>query len=117
MVANSLPGEVRAVGRPAVEFAKDALVRLVRPLLLVVLGNLQVEQQGQGDALPEVEPVAVEGALTIEEGAEITLNERKYQVDRGVITFLEERRIFPSFDLQLSTTASKYDVTDRKSVV
>lgn len=50
------------------------------------------------------------GRLTIEEGAEITLNERKYQVDRGEITFVEERRIYPSFDLQLSTTAGSYDV-------
>jgi outer membrane protein assembly factor BamA len=51
------------------------------------------------------------GQLTLLEGGEIRLNERRYEVDRGIITFLDERRIFPSFDLQLSTTAGNYDVT------
>jgi outer membrane protein assembly factor BamA/autotransporter translocation and assembly factor TamB len=51
------------------------------------------------------------GQMTLVEGGEIRLNERRYEVDRGIITFVEERRIFPSFDLQLSTNASNYDIT------
>jgi outer membrane protein assembly factor BamA/autotransporter translocation and assembly factor TamB len=51
------------------------------------------------------------GQVTLVEGGEIRLNERRYEVDRGVITFVDERRVFPSFDLQLSTTAGNYDIT------
>jgi len=50
------------------------------------------------------------GNLNVLEGGEITLNERRYTVERGTVTFLEERRIVPSFDLRLSTTAGHYDV-------
>ncbi len=50
------------------------------------------------------------GTLTVLEGGEITLNEHRYEVERGAITFLEERRIVPSFDLRLNTTAGNYDV-------
>ena len=50
------------------------------------------------------------GTLTVLEGGEITLNEHRYEVERGTITFLEERRIVPSFDLRLNTTAGNYDV-------
>jgi outer membrane protein assembly factor BamA len=51
------------------------------------------------------------GQVTLLEGGEIRLNERRYEVDRGIITFVDERRIFPSFDLELHTTASNYDIT------
>jgi outer membrane protein assembly factor BamA len=51
------------------------------------------------------------GRVTLLEGAQVTLNEREYEVERGVITFLEDRRIAPSFDLVLRTSASRYDIT------
>jgi outer membrane protein assembly factor BamA/autotransporter translocation and assembly factor TamB len=51
------------------------------------------------------------GQLTLLEGGEIRLNERRYEIDRGTITFVDDRRIVPSFDLQLSTTANNYDIT------
>ena len=51
------------------------------------------------------------GTMTMLEGGEIMLNERRYQVERAAITFLEERRIVPSFDLRLYTDAGNYDVT------
>ncbi|MBA3270256.1 MAG: translocation/assembly module TamB domain-containing protein, partial [Acidobacteria bacterium] len=51
------------------------------------------------------------GRLTVLEGGEITLNERRYEVERGVITFIGERRILPSFDLLLNTSARNYDIT------
>jgi outer membrane protein assembly complex protein YaeT len=51
------------------------------------------------------------GRLTLSDESEITLNERRYQVERGVITFIGERRIVPTFDLLLNTTAGNYDIT------
>jgi hypothetical protein len=50
------------------------------------------------------------GRLTIGEGGELRLNARRYEVERGVITFLDDRRIVPSIDLVLNTKASNYDV-------
>jgi len=51
------------------------------------------------------------GTLTLSEGSEILLNERRYHVERGIITFTDERRILPTFDLRLNATVSDYDVT------
>jgi outer membrane protein assembly factor BamA/autotransporter translocation and assembly factor TamB len=51
------------------------------------------------------------GQMTLLPGGEIRLNERRYEVDRGVITFVDDRRIFPSFDLALNTSAGNYDIT------
>jgi len=51
------------------------------------------------------------GQLTLAEGGEIRLNERRYEVERGIVQFVDDRRIFPMFDLQLSTDASNYDIT------
>jgi outer membrane protein assembly complex protein YaeT len=50
------------------------------------------------------------GRLTVLEQSEITLNERRYEVERGDITFLAERRILPSFDLLLHTSVRNYDI-------
>ena len=47
------------------------------------------------------------GRLTVSDEGEITLNERRYEVERGDITFVGERRIEPSFDLLLNTTAAQ----------
>ncbi|MFN0105353.1 MAG: translocation/assembly module TamB domain-containing protein [Bryobacteraceae bacterium] len=51
------------------------------------------------------------GRVTIDEGGSLNLNERKYLVDRGVLTFTDENRIDPSFDIVARTQASGYDVT------
>src|SRR5262249_52453892 len=50
------------------------------------------------------------GRLTLMEGGQVTLNARLYEVERGVITFVDQRRIVPSVDLLLNTRASNYDV-------
>jgi len=50
------------------------------------------------------------GRMTLAPGSEITLNARRYEVERGIITFVDERRIVPSIDLLLNTEASNYDV-------
>ena len=51
------------------------------------------------------------GQIEVREGGEIRLNERSYETERGIIRFLDERRIVPTFDLLLNTTANNYDVT------
>ncbi len=51
------------------------------------------------------------GRVTLLEGSEITLNERRYEAERGVISFVDERRIQPSVDLLLNTSARNYDIT------
>jgi outer membrane protein assembly complex protein YaeT len=50
------------------------------------------------------------GRLTLAEGGQVTLNARRYEVERGIITFVDDRRIVPSIDLVLNTKASNYDV-------
>jgi outer membrane protein assembly complex protein YaeT len=51
------------------------------------------------------------GELKLLEGSEIRLNERRYETERGNIAFSDERRIVPSVDLLLKTTAGSYDIT------
>ena len=51
------------------------------------------------------------GRLEVLEGGLITLNERTFELERGQVTFIEERRIFPSFDLVMNTQANSYDIT------
>ncbi|MFN7985644.1 MAG: translocation/assembly module TamB domain-containing protein [Vicinamibacterales bacterium] len=55
--------------------------------------------------------VGLSGRLDLAEGSVITLTEHQYEVERGAITFVGERRIQPVFDLQLTTTASNYNIT------
>ena len=50
------------------------------------------------------------GRIRIAEGGQLTLNARRYEVERGIITFVDDRRIVPSVDLMLNTKASNYDV-------
>jgi autotransporter translocation and assembly factor TamB len=51
------------------------------------------------------------GRVDLEEGSELILNERRYEVERGIVTFIDERRIQPSLDLLLKTTARDYDIS------
>jgi outer membrane protein assembly factor BamA/autotransporter translocation and assembly factor TamB len=61
--------------------------------------------------LGTVYETGMSGQLQLEEGSVLTLNERQYHVQRGVIDFIDDRRIVPSFDFQLATTARHYDIT------
>ncbi|MCC6390471.1 MAG: translocation/assembly module TamB domain-containing protein, partial [Bryobacterales bacterium] len=51
------------------------------------------------------------GRITIDEGGQLMLNERKYSVERGVITFTNEQRIEPSLDILARTQLKDYDVS------
>ena len=55
------------------------------------------------------------GRLMIEEGSQITLQERHYQVSRGIVTFTSERRIEPNLDIEATTAVPNFDVTLRVS--
>jgi len=57
------------------------------------------------------------GRLIIEDGSELTLQERRYEVSRGIITFTSDRRIEPTLDIQAATKASNYDITLQISVL
>ena len=51
------------------------------------------------------------GRLDVAEGGMVTLNERTFEIERGHVTFIEDRRIYPSFDLVMNTSAHHYDIT------
>jgi outer membrane protein assembly complex protein YaeT len=53
---------------------------------------------------------AVVGRMTVEEGGEVYLNERKYLVERGNIDFTSETRIEPSLDIQAKAKVATYDI-------
>jgi len=58
-----------------------------------------------------IEQPGVTGRIDVEEGAELSLRERKYAVDRGVITFTNDRAIEPILDIAATTSASGYAIT------
>ncbi|MEW5974226.1 MAG: translocation/assembly module TamB domain-containing protein [Acidobacteriota bacterium] len=53
---------------------------------------------------------ALTGRLSLGEGGEIYLNERKYLIDRGVIDFISQNRIEPSLDILAKTQAGGEDI-------
>ncbi|MCC6990238.1 MAG: translocation/assembly module TamB domain-containing protein, partial [Acidobacteria bacterium] len=55
--------------------------------------------------------LGMSGRMELLEGSTVTLNERRYEVERGLITFTDDTRITPSFDLRLTTEARHYDIT------
>jgi outer membrane protein assembly complex protein YaeT len=75
--------------------------------------------QGEFDAelrlLGTVEEPGLTGKIEVDEGATLYLRERKYSVDRGLITFNNEHAIEPILDVSSTTTvkanSSDYDIT------
>ncbi|HEX5107881.1 MAG TPA: translocation/assembly module TamB domain-containing protein [Vicinamibacterales bacterium] len=51
------------------------------------------------------------GNLTIAEGSELRLNQRRYEVDRGIVRFIDDRRIVPSMDVVMRTSTRNYEIT------
>ncbi|MBZ5624611.1 MAG: translocation/assembly module TamB domain-containing protein, partial [Acidobacteriia bacterium] len=83
---------------------------------IVVQNNLaKAEISAQLVVLGSPYEPGLAGRLIIEDGSELTLQERRYQVSRGIITFTSERRIEPTLDIEATTTASNYDITLRIS--
>ncbi len=78
---------------------------------LVVDNNLaRAEVNADLRVLGNVYEPGLSGRLTIAEDGEIRLQERRYLVERGVISFNNERRIEPELDVIANTTAAGYDV-------
>lgn len=55
------------------------------------------------------------GKVELEEGGEITLQNLRYELERGTFTFADPDRIDPIIDLQLRTWVQNYQVTLRLS--
>jgi outer membrane protein assembly complex protein YaeT len=72
------------------------------------LGRAEIESELRLVGTP-YEPGLL-GEIRLLEGSEVRLNERRYEAEPSIITFVDERRIIPSFDLHLNTTANKYDI-------
>jgi len=53
----------------------------------------------------------VTGRMTLEEGGEIYLGERKYAIDRGIIDLQNPLRIEPTLDVVAKAEVSSYDIT------
>ena len=83
---------------------------------IVVQNNLaKAELTAQLILLGNPYELGLAGRLIIEEGSELTLQERRYEVTQGVITFTNERRIEPTLDIAATTSVSGYDITLRVS--
>ena len=88
----------------------DIGLRTLSPL--VVNNNIaRAEVNADLRLLGTLEQPGLTGRIDIEEGAQLNLRERKYSVDRGVITFTNERAIEPILDIAATTKVSKYDIT------
>ena len=103
--------ELTETRKPWLEHVRfDLMVNTESPML--VDNNLaKAEIDANVRVLGTVYETGLSGQLQLDEGAVLTLNERQYNVQRGVIGFIDDRRIVPSFDFQLSTTARHYDIT------
>lgn len=73
------------------------------------------EIQGDLRLLGTIGHPGLTGRIEVEEGAILNLRERKYSVDRGVITFTNEHAIEPILDMIATTKASNYDITMKVS--
>ena len=51
------------------------------------------------------------GRLTVQEGGEVFLGGRTYEVRRGTIDFTDPTRIEPTIDIALETRVQRYDIT------
>jgi len=80
---------------------RNPFVRLVGSASLHVTGN--TSQPG------------LVGKVEFEEGGEITLQNLRYDLERGTLTFSDPNRIDPSVELQLRTWVQNYQVTLRVS--
>ena len=104
--ASSPPGE----GGPSLDLRieADQTIELRSPFIrLVGSANLHVTGTTNRPGLV--------GKVEFEEGGEITLQNRRYDLERGIFTFADPDRIDPSIELQLITLVQNYQVTLRVS--
>ena len=84
----------------------------VRTLNPIIIDNNLAEAEVTANlrVLGTPNRLGLSGRLEILEGGEIRLQEREYLVERGVITFVGDRRIEPVMDILATTNAGGYDV-------
>ena len=88
----------------------DVGLRTLSPLVVrnnIAQGNINAELR----ILGTLDQPGLTGRIDVEEGAELRLRERQYSVDRGVITFTNDRAIEPVLDVEATTKASQYNIT------
>jgi len=103
---SSPPGE----GGPSLDLRieADQTIELRSPFIrLVGSANLHVTGTTNRPGLV--------GKVEFEEGGEITLQNLRYDLERGIFTFADPDRIDPSIELQLTTWVQNYQVTLRVS--
>jgi outer membrane protein insertion porin family len=110
-IAARRDGDLTRVRNPLLQRVRfDIDVSTATPVL--VDNNLaRAELDAELHVVGTADEPALLGTLTLREGSEIVLNERRYHAERGIITFTDERRILPTFDLRLNATVNDYDVT------
>ena len=77
----------------------DVGLRTVSPLVVrnnIAHGNVNAELR----ILGTLDQPGLTGRIDVEEGAELRMRERQYSVDRGVITFTNDRAIEPMLDIE-----------------
>ncbi|MBI4907949.1 MAG: outer membrane protein assembly factor BamA [Acidobacteria bacterium] len=87
----------------------DVAVRTDTPL--VIKNNLaKAEITADLRLLGNPYEYGLNGRLTLEEGGELVLQERKYALERGNIDFTNSRRVEPNLDVLASTTVDGFDI-------
>src|SRR5262249_20737124 len=97
--------ELTQTRNPLLEHVRfNLMVKTESPMLVDNnLGKAQIDANLR--VVGNVYEPGMSGQLQVEEGSVLTLNERQYNVQRGVVNFIDDRRIVPSVDVQLGTTA------------
>jgi translocation and assembly module TamB len=86
----------------------DQTIELRNPFVRL-LGSASLQITGTLDSPGMV------GTLELEEGGEVTLQNLRYELERGTFTFSDPDRIDPNVELQLRTWVQNYQVTLRVS--
>jgi outer membrane protein assembly complex protein YaeT len=112
LAASTTPRPVGGATRNALLESTRLNVAVVTAEPIVVDNNLARAQiSTQLIVLGSPYEPGLAGRLVIEEGGELTLQERRYTVQRGIVTFTNDRRIEPNLDLLAVTTVPLHDVT------
>ncbi|MCS7026607.1 MAG: translocation/assembly module TamB domain-containing protein [Bryobacteraceae bacterium] len=86
-------------------------LRLVTRNPVIVDNNLaQASLQANLRLVGSLQNPALTGRLEVEEGGKLLLAERRYLIERGVITFADERRLEPLLDLSARTKVNRHEI-------
>ena len=86
-------------------------VRTITPLLVQNnVARVEAEASGLRVVGTYHEP-SVTGRVTLTEGGTIILNQREYELERGIITFVSQTRVEPELDIQARTKVAGYEIT------